>query len=196
MAEDAPNPFDSVLVEDEEWVDRLITEGGEDLLDRVFEAFSVNCVNMDEFDAKGLDRLVERFRATGMKDKALLLEIVNHMRRVPKKKRDVSPVIETAKARIAQRLCEELSVTELAESMNISVHYLAHLFRSFTGTTLTAYRNELRLTRAKQLLVSSTLTVGEIAARTGFSTAAYFTEVFTASESIPPSEYRKYHARA
>lgn len=196
LAENAPNPFDSVLVEDEEWVDRLITEGGEDLLDRVFEAFSVNCVNMDEFDAKGLDRLVERFRATGMKDKALLLEIVNHMRRVPKKKRDVSPVIETAKARIAQRLCEELSVAELAESMNISVHYLAHLFRSFTGTTLTAYRNELRLTRAKQLLVSSTLTVGEIAARTGFSTAAYFTEVFTASESIPPSEYRKYHARA
>lgn len=196
LAEGVPNPFESVLVEDEELAERLIAEGREDMLDCVFEMFSVNCVNMDEFDAKGLDRLVERFRATGMRDKALLLEIISHMRRVPKKKRDVSPVIEAAKARIAEQLCEDLSVSELAASMNISVHYLAHLFKSFTGTTLIAYRNELRLTRAKQLLVGSSLSVGEIAAETGFSTAAYFTEVFTASESVPPSEYRKYHAKA
>ncbi len=194
LAEGDPNPFEGVLVEDEELAERLVAEGGEEALERVFETFSVNCMNMDEFDAKGLDRLVERFCATGMRDATLLLKIIRHMRRVPKKKRDPSPVIEAAKARIAETLCEELSVAELAGQMNVSVHYLAHLFKSFTGTTLTAYRNELRLTKAKQLLVGSTLSVGDIAAETGFSTAAYFTEVFTASESIPPTEYRKYHA--
>ncbi len=195
LAEGTPDPFDSVLVEDEELAARLVAEGGEDILDRVFETFSVNCVNMDGFDAKGLDRLVERFCDTGMQDAELLLRIIRHMRRVPKKKRELSPVIEAAKARIAEHLCEELSVTELAEQMNVSVHYLTHLFKSFTGTTLVAYRNELRLTRAKELLVGTGLSVGEIAEQTGFSGAAYFTEVFTASESIPPSEYRKYHTK-
>ena len=195
LAEGDPDPFEDVLLEEEELAERLIAEGGEGALARVFELFSVNCMNMDEFDAKGLDRLVERFCATGMQDAALLLKIIRHMRRVPKKKRELSPVIEAAKARIAEHLCEELSVTELAEQMNVSVHYLAHLFRSFTGTTTVAFRNELRLTKAKELLVSTSLSVGEIAERTGFSGAAYFTEVFTASESIPPTEYRKYHTK-
>ena len=131
-----------------------------------------------------------------MRDDTVLLEIIRHMRRVPKKKREFSPIIEAAKERIAAQLCEEFSVAALAEQMNVSVHYLAHLFKSFTGTTPVAFRNELKLTRAKQLLVESELSVSEIAAETGFSTAAYFTEVFTASESIPPSEYRKYHAKA
>ena len=195
LAEGTPDPFADVLEEDEDLAKRLVAEGGEAALERVFELFSINCMNMDGFDAKGLDRLVERFRATGMTDAGLLLEIIRHMRRVPKKKRELSPVIEAAKARIAERLCEEFSVTELAEQMNVSVHYLTHLFKSFTGTTLVAFRNELRLTKAKELLVDSALSISEIAEKTGFSTAAYFTEVFTASESVPPSEYRKYHTK-
>ena len=195
LAEGTPDPFADVLEEDEDLAKRLVAEGGEAALERVFELFSINCMNMDGFDAKGLDRLVERFRTTGMTDAGLLLEIIRHMRRVPKKKRELSPVIEAAKARIAERLCEEFSVTELAEQMNVSVHYLTHLFKSFTGTTLVAFRNELRLTKAKELLVDSALSISEIAEKTGFSTAAYFTEVFTASESVPPSEYRKYHTK-
>ena len=195
LAEGTPDPFADVLEEDEDLAKRLVAEGGEAALERVFELFSINCMNMDGFDAKGLDRLVERFRTTGMTDAGLLLEIIRHMRRVPKKKRELSPVIEAAKARIAERLCEEFSVTEFAEQMNVSVHYLTHLFKSFTGTTLVAFRNELRLTKAKELLVDSALSISEIAEKTGFSTAAYFTEVFTASESVPPSEYRKYHTK-
>jgi uncharacterized protein YbbC (DUF1343 family) len=125
------------------------------------------------------------------------------------------PTIDTARAYIGTVVFEGTNVSEgrgttrpfeligapwiddykLAEQMNVSVHYLTHLFKSFTGTTLVAYRNELRLTRAKELLVGTALSVGEIAEQTGFSGAAYFTEVFTASESIPPSEYRKYHTK-
>ena len=77
--------------------------------------------------------------------------------------------------------------------MNISLYYLSHLFKAVTGITVIDYRNELRLTKAKLLLIRTDDSIGSIAQSLGFCSAAYFTEIFTASERIPPSEYRKRH---
>lgn len=79
--------------------------------------------------------------------------------------------------------------------MKISVHYLCHLFKSVTGITITEYRNELRLTKSKALLMSTDDTVSDIAMKVGFGSPAYFAEVFMKSENISPTEYRKYHKK-
>ena len=60
---------------------------------------------------------------------------------------------------------------------------------------MTEFRNEYRLTRAKYLLCNTDKSVGDIAAEVGFGGASYFAEVFTKNESIPPSDYRKYHRK-
>ena len=104
-------------------------------------------------------------------------------------------MIETIKAYVGAHLAEDLTLAEIADHVRISVYYLSHLFKKVTGTTVLAYRSELRLTMAKQLLVGTDLPIGEIAQRTGFSGAAYFTELFSKSEKIPPTEYRRYHKR-
>lgn len=194
LAEDLPDPFASRSAGDRDLARQLLSEGG-DTLEKVFLAYPVNCINVCDFDAERLDRLIERFRATGEKDEDALVDIIDHIRRAPSKKKPLIPVIEEIKSYIAAHLCEELSLNSLAAYMHISVHYLAHLFKSVTGTTVIEYRNELRLTQAKHLLVETSCTIGEIAERTGFSNATYFTEIFTRSERIPPSEYRKYHGK-
>ena len=195
LAPENGDPYQGELVEDKDVARQLVAEGEENLLGRLFERYPLNCINVCDFDAKQLDRTIERFRASDCRDIDVLVEIIGQVRRAPSKKRELSPVIETIKEYIRVHLAEDLTLSEIADHVHISVYYLSHLFKTVTGTTVLAYRNELRLTQAKQLLVGTSLSVSEIAERTGFSGAAYFTEVFSKSEKIPPTEYRKYHKR-
>jgi len=85
---------------------------------------------------------------------------------------------------------------EIAEAMKISVYYLTHLFKEATGATLTEYRNEFRVTRAKELLINTDQPIGVIAQECGFCSAAYFSEVFSGEERISPREYRILHRQS
>ena len=49
----------------------------------------------------------------------------------------------------------------------------------------------LRLDEAKRLMVSTGLTLAEIAAKLGCCNAAYFTNIFKDSEGVAPKEWRK-----
>ncbi|WP_342440106.1 AraC family transcriptional regulator [Paenibacillus sp. FSL L8-0436] len=71
-----------------------------------------------------------------------------------------------------------------------SYHFL-RLFRSIMGKTPNRYLSDCRLARAKLLLVSSDLSVAQIADQTGFHQSSYFIKVFKLSEGMPPSQYRR-----
>ena len=105
------------------------------------------------------------------------------------------PMIATIKKHIEEHLCEELRVAELAEVLKISVYYLCHMFKAATWITVTDYCNSLRITKAKQLLIGTEESINGIAQRCGFCTAAYFAEIFSRSESISPTEYRRIHKK-
>jgi len=67
---------------------------------------------------------------------------------------------------------------------------MAHLFREQIGVPPRQYLEELRLQRAAQLLRSTGLPVGEIAAETGYANAFYFSSRFRKMFGKSPSEYR------
>ncbi|MEK5028658.1 helix-turn-helix transcriptional regulator [Paenibacillus sp. FSL M7-1046] len=71
-----------------------------------------------------------------------------------------------------------------------SYHFL-RLFRSIMGKTPNRYLSDCRLARAKLLLVSSDLSVAQIADQTGFHQSSYFIKVFKLAEGMPPSQYRR-----
>ncbi|MBQ9802478.1 MAG: exo-alpha-sialidase [Clostridia bacterium] len=195
LAEGDPDPFGEVPITDRELAELLIDSGELDPIGRVFERYPLNCINICDFDAKRLDTLICRFREADSKDVELLTEIIRFIRSTPKKQEETSPVIEAIKAHIEENLAAELSVMALADCMKISIYYLSHLFKSVTGTTVIEYRNELRLTKAKLMLISTEKSVGDIAQELGFCSAPYFTEIFSKSEKIPPSEYRRLHKK-
>ena len=92
-------------------------------------------------------------------------------------------------------ISEDFQISELAESLRISVYYLCHMFKAVTGITVTEYCNSLRITKAKQLLINTDETVKSIAQNCGFCTAAYFAEIFAKLENVSPTEYRKIHKK-
>lgn len=195
LAKGDPDPFADIFIDDEDFARQLIDSQANDITSAVFERYPVNCINVCHIDAQKLDRTIDRFRATGGKDIHLLLDIIAQIRHAPTQKKPIPPIIEAVKGYIEEHLTDDFSVAALAEHLHISVYYLAHLFKKVTGTTVLEYRNELRLTKAKLMLIETGCGIEEIASSVGFAGAAYFTECFTASERISPSEYRKYHKK-
>ena len=195
LAPEDGDPYIEKPVDDRDLAEMLIQSGENNIIGRVFERYPINCIGICNFDAKKLDTLINRFKESENKDIDLLVEIISFIRNTPQREVEPYPIIDNVKKYIEKHLSEEFSVSALAEHMNISLYYLSHLFKSVTGTTIIEYRNELRLTTAKIMLIDSDDSISSIAESTGFCSPAYFTEIFTKSEKIPPSEYRKYHKK-
>lgn len=84
----------------------------------------------------------------------------------------------------------EISLDELADFVCLSKYYFAREFHTVTGYTFTAYLNFIRCKRAKQLLLETQKSVGEISAECGFSDQSYFTKVFKKYYGESPTEIR------
>ncbi len=84
-----------------------------------------------------------------------------------------------------------LTLTLLANVVSLNYAYFSNIFKSRTGVSVTAYLQNIRLRRAKELLISTGDRVREIAHKVGFSDERYFEKLFKNSEGITPSEYRE-----
>src|SRR6185369_14803002 len=84
----------------------------------------------------------------------------------------------------------ELSLSEFAQSVNLSVCRLCHIFKSDVGMPPMRYLRLLRMERAKDLLESSFLSVKEIGYRVGLNDESHFVRDFKASYGLSPVCYR------
>jgi transcriptional regulator GlxA family with amidase domain len=84
----------------------------------------------------------------------------------------------------------ELSLTEFAQSVNLSVWRLCHIFKSDVGMPPIRYLRLLRMERAKVLLESSFLSVKEIAFRVGLNDESHFVRDFKSTYGYSPALYR------
>lgn len=88
------------------------------------------------------------------------------------------------------RYSEPLTLTELAESATFSKFYFSRVFRSVTGTSPGRFLAAIRLYRAKQLLLKTSLSVTDIAYKVGYNSLGTFTSRFTRSVCFSPARYR------
>lgn len=101
------------------------------------------------------------------------------------------PALDRAKAYVEEHSAEDLSVGDVAAAVGISESLLFRIFREEEHTTPFDFLRSVRMKNAKELLIGSKrLRVAEIAARTGFSDAAYFCKVFKAETGMTPRTYR------
>jgi len=84
----------------------------------------------------------------------------------------------------------ELSLTEFAHSVNLSVWRLSHIFKSDVGLPPIKYLKLLRMERAKGLLESSFLSVKEIAFQVGLNDESHFVRDFKSTYGYSPTTYR------
>ena len=86
---------------------------------------------------------------------------------------------------------DKISLDDLAERFFINKFYLSKIFKETYGTTVNNYLISKRITRAKQLLRFTDMTVEEIGVAIGMGDANYFSRMFRKVEGSSPSEYRK-----
>ena len=85
---------------------------------------------------------------------------------------------------------EFISVNAIASELNMSPHYLSDLLRSRTGMNTQQHIHAFLIERAKSMLVTTRLSVSEIAYRLGFEYPQHFNRLFKSKTGITPSEYR------
>ena len=84
----------------------------------------------------------------------------------------------------------ELSLSEFAQSVNLSVWRLCHIFKSDVGMPPMRFLRLLRMERAKDLLESSFLSVKEIGYRVGLNDESHFVRDFKSVYGWSPACYR------
>ena len=106
-----------------------------------------------------------------------------------RQRRDVD-LVESARDVIARQFKDNLSLSDVARSVESSVFHLARVFKARTGFSLHAYRNQLRLRAALERLAEPGVELIDIALDLGFSSHSHFTETFRRSFGKTPSAVR------
>jgi AraC-like DNA-binding protein len=84
----------------------------------------------------------------------------------------------------------ELSLTEVARSVNLSANYLSEKFKEVTGINFVRYVGQTRTAKARDLLRNSNLRISEIAFAVGFQSLSQFNRTFKKLSGGPPSAFR------
>jgi AraC family transcriptional regulator, arabinose operon regulatory protein len=92
-------------------------------------------------------------------------------------------------------LHRKLSATEIARAAGISSSRLRHLFKDEVGKSLTGFRRELQLHKAKRLLETTELSVKEVAGSVGISTVSHFVRDFEKAYGLSPARYAGAHTK-
>ena len=94
-------------------------------------------------------------------------------------------------ARIEDDLAKPLTISCLAESINVSVSYFQHLFKREVQICAVKYINNLRLEKARGLLETTHLRVKEIRLSVGITNEAHFLQDFKRKFGATPKNYRR-----
>lgn len=101
-----------------------------------------------------------------------------------------SDYAEEALKFIEGRYCDQITIQDIADHLNINRSYLHRLFKSFTGVSVQNYLLDYRLRQACILLKSTALSVRSVAHTVGYTDPLYFSRIFRQKMGMSPSEYR------
>ena len=108
-----------------------------------------------------------------------------------KKVKGGNKAVETAIAYIKNNRTSELSLETIAKEIKFAPSYFHKLFKAATGKPLHKYIEDLRIERATELLITTEMTLTEIAYECGFSSQSHFSRQFKASTFSTPGQYRQ-----
>lgn len=100
-------------------------------------------------------------------------------------------LIQQARTILAENFDKRITIPQLARQAGINEAKLKEGFKEVYGQSVHAYLLELRLEKAKQLLLKSELSITEITYEIGYSHVTHFTSLFKKELGITPSEWRK-----
>jgi two-component system response regulator YesN len=89
----------------------------------------------------------------------------------------------------------QLSLADVASSVHLSVSRLAHLFKEQMGITVIDMLTNVRIDKAKELLLSTEKNCTEICFAVGYNNQSYFTRTFKEMTGLTPRQFREQNQR-
>lgn len=105
-------------------------------------------------------------------------------------------VVGRAEDFMRAQLHRRLNRDEIAASVFLSPTHCNRLFRQVLRQSITQRLTDLRLERARHLLLDSTMTISQIAGEVGFSSFSHFTRTFQRHTGTTPGDYRRSRGQA
>jgi AraC family L-rhamnose operon regulatory protein RhaS len=98
--------------------------------------------------------------------------------------------VQKAVTRFREALETPLDIEALASELKVSYRWFRRAFSHHTGLSPHRYLLDIRLARARQLLSHGSLSIKEIALRTGFEDANYFSRLFHKKMGVSAGVWR------
>ncbi len=143
-----------------------------------------------ETEAGKLDALSKSLRSASREEACAVTEMfLSQM--LGSQEENVHDIVAKAKYYIAEHLTEELTVSNIAVSLYITPNYFSRLFKRVTKEGCNEYIVRKRIEKAKSLLDTTSLKIGEIAMMVGYRDTNYFSLAFKKHTGKSPTKYRE-----
>ncbi|WP_446728803.1 arabinose operon transcriptional regulator AraC [Photobacterium sp. SP02] len=103
----------------------------------------------------------------------------------------LDPRVIEAMNYMTQHLNQDFSIEDISAHICLSPSRLGHLFRDEMEMTITQWRDDQRISRAKQLLVTTNYSINHIGRIVGYTDPLYFSRVFKRKSGVSPKLYRE-----
>jgi two-component system response regulator YesN len=95
---------------------------------------------------------------------------------------------------VEQNYSNDISLDDVAKAINLSKQYVCMVFKKTTGENLSHFINNMRIEKAKQLLLNPEFSNKDIYEAVGFSNPQYFSRVFKKVTGMTTSEFKRLNA--
>lgn len=143
-----------------------------------------------DLDNSGSNQLAIDFQISGLLAQLLSCGVIATAS-THQQSNDVPQIIQSVRLYLQSHFTEKHTLAELGSMFNINPFYLQKQFKRYIGQSPTEFQIFLRASRAKELMRTTRLPIGEIAYAVGIENMGYFTRLFKQLEGMTPQEYRK-----
>lgn len=125
----------------------------------------------------------------------LIIKLLGYILALEKQKSfvgdNVKMIVQEICMYIREHVEEKFNFEDLVQKYDISCSHLRKMFRQYTGKSPHQYYLDMKIIRAKELIVNTRMSVKEIAINLGFESIHYFSRLFKSKVGQSPSDFRK-----
>ena len=100
-----------------------------------------------------------------------------------------SALVRRARHYVSEQYFSDINLTTLAQELDVSSKYLGRLFVEQTGISFNTYLNEVRVSRAKELIRSDSMKLYQVAELVGYASFEHFSRVFKKITGLSPKAF-------
>jgi AraC-like DNA-binding protein len=125
----------------------------------------------------------------------LLGNIVAYKKQLDFSGKHIEQIIQKVRFYIHEHIEHEIDLQNMAEDHQIGYSYFRKMFKKYTGVSPHQYHLELKVMRARELILTTEKSIKEIGYELGFKSIYYFSRFFKNKVGVNPSELKRVVSR-